>query len=422
MTEETLSEESNPGTCPAVPSDIKINFFDPGFQENPKETFARIHASKCPYAQGEKADFYAIAGYQEIVDACRDTATWSSKWGPGLRYYSPDEARALVNVDPPEHDLQVQIVRKAFAGPYIQAMEDGIRNFCIERINGFIERGACDIHSEYSVPLPLYVICEFLGLDYEDAEKEGFRDWVVRGTSATIIDPADAEKFSDALAGHEQMVEYFVPRLKEWTEKVHAGTADPNENLITRLVTAEIDGEKLAENKILGFCCFLLGAGSTTTTTVLSNLIHRLATQPEERRNLAADPSLAAAAVEESLRLDAPVHGLFRTNNEPVELGPYALQPDTKVALLWGAANVDPSVWDRPLEFDISRDIKQLRRNLSFGYGIHVCLGASLARLELKVAIEEFIKRIPEFALDGAPTLSTPDVLSGFDKLPIKWG
>jgi len=414
----TAGEEPQPA---GADGENSIDFFDQDFQKNPKGTFADIHKSGCPYAKGEKVDYYAIAGYDEIVKTCRDTDMWSSKWGPGLRYYSPDEARALVNVDPPEHDWQVQIVRKAFAGPYIQALEDGIRKFCGDRIDDFIAKGSCDIHAEYSVPLPLFVICELLGLDYEDAENEGFRDWVVRGTSATIIDPTDKEKYEDALHGHQQMVDYFVPRLKDWTARIERGEADPDENLITRLVSADFNGTKLPENKILGFCCFLLGAGSTTTTTVMSNLMYRLAVHPEQRRKLAEDPSLAAAAVEESLRVDAPVHGLFRTNNEEVDLGPFTLQPDTKVALLWAAGNVDPSVWDRPLEFDISRDMKDLRRNLAFGNGIHVCLGSSLARLELKVAMEEFIKRIPDFELDGEPTISTPDVLSGFDALPLRW-
>ena len=134
-----------------------------------------------------------------------------------------------------------------------------------------------------------------------------------------------------------------------------------------------------------------------------------------------AEPALIAQAVEEGLRYDAPVHGLFRTNNRPTKLGPYDLEENTKVALLWASGNMDPEFVDEPEIFDISRELKSTRRNLTFGYGIHTCLGASLARMEITIAISELLAKMPDYELVGQPKPSTPDVMSGFESLMIKW-
>jgi len=403
-----------------MPSKGDFDIFSEEFQRDPRKAYAHMHES-CPIAKAERGDFYAVSRYEDIVSICKDTSMWSSKHGPTLRFADPKEPRALVNVDPPEHDIEVQIVRQAFGGPYIQSMEDGIRQFCIEGIDKFIDKGECDIHAEYSVPLPLYVVFKILGLDYADVEKEGIRDWVVKATTATILADDDTERWKTANEAHEKMNNYFTPRLKEWAVRIENGTAAPDENLITRLLTAEHEGVKLSPNKVLGFCYFLLGAGSTTTTTTLSNLIYRLTQEPEQFDKLRNNMSLLPAAVDESLRYDTPVHGLFRTNNSPVDLGPYSLPAETKVLQLWAAGNVDPDFWEEPGKFDIERDPRKLRRHLAFGNGIHVCLGASLARLEVKVAMEELLKRIPDFRLAGTPALAPPPVLSGFDNMPISW-
>lgn len=398
-----------------------FDFFDPEFQQDTHPTYARL-LEQCPFSKGKgEHDFYAVSRYKDIVSICKATDMWSSKFGPGLRYYSPDEPRALVNVDPPEHDVEVQIVRRAFSGAYIKSLEDGIRDYSRELLADLPDSGEIDIHRAYSIPIPLYVICKLLGIDYADAKAHGFDDWVINNAISTVYDPADEEKAAIAADAQSEMIAYFTPKLKEWSDRIAAGDAAPDENLITRLVTAEHEGVKLSTNKILGFCGFLLVAGSATTTTAITNLVYRLFRHPEQRAKLVAEPALIAQAVEEGLRYDAPVHGLFRTNNRPTKLGSYDLEENTKVALLWASGNLDPEFIDEPELFDISRELKSTRRNLTFGYGIHTCLGASLARMEIAIAIAELLAKMPNYELVGEPKPSTPDVMSGFESLMIKW-
>ena len=398
-----------------------FNFFDPEFQKNPQKEFTRL-VKECPFSKSTIGpEYYAVARYNDIIDKCRDAAHWSSKFGPTLQFFSPEDKRALVNVDPPEHDIEVQIVRRAFSGQYVKSLESGIRNYCKELVAGIVNKKEVDIQRAYSLPVPLFVICKLLGIDYADAKSHGFDSWVEENALAALYNPDDLEKAKIAEAAQSKMLDYFAPRLKDWSDKIERGVAEPDENLITRLVTAEHEGKKLTTNKILGFCGFLLVAGSATTSTAISNLIFRLAEYPDQRRKLLEDMSLIDGAVEEGLRFDAPVHGLFRTNNEPTDLGGFNLKKDSKVALLWGAGNLDPSFVENPMEFNIERDVKTNRRNLSFGYGIHTCLGSSLARMEIRIAIEELLAQIPDYQISGKSERTQADVMSGFDSLKINW-
>jgi len=402
-------------------SQCTFDFFDSEFQKDAHPTYQRL-ISKCPFSKGQgDQEFYAVSRREDIMSICKTTDLWSSKFGPGLRYYSPDEPRALVNVDPPEHTIEVQIVQRAFSGGYIKSLGTDIKKYAKELIADLPTSGEIDIHRAFSIPIPLFVICKLLGIDYADAKAHGFDDWVINNAISTVYDTLDVEKAKVAENAQEEMIAYFTPKLKEWSDRVAAKEVSPDENLITRLVSAEHEGKKLSVNKILGFCGFLLVAGSATTTTAITNLIYRLSRHPDQRAKLVAEPDLIAGAVEEGLRFDAPVHGLFRTNNRPTELGPYNLEENTKVLLLWGSGNMDPAFIDNPEAFDINRDIKETRRNLSFGYGIHTCLGASLARMEIAIAISELLAKMPDYQVIGEPKPSVPDVMSGFESLKIKW-
>ena len=162
-------------------------------------------------------------------------------------------------------------------------------------------------------------------------------------------------------------------------------------------------------------------AGSATTTLLISNLVYRLLTNPDQMALLIKDPSLVEAAVEESLRLDSPVHGLFRTNDEAICLHGVDIPPDSKVLALFGSANLDPDVWADPDRFDITRDLGQLRRHFAFGVGIHFCLGAPLARMEGQLALQAILRSLPGLRLAGEPTLVPAAVLKGFQELPVAW-
>ena len=163
-------------------------------------------------------------------------------------------------------------------------------------------------------------------------------------------------------------------------------------------------------------------AGSATTTIMLSNIVYRLLTEAGAWDAVEQDRSLVPIAIEETLRLDAPVQGLFRTNDEPVSLGGVDLEKDTKVMLLWAAGNLDPEVFEDPMKFDLTRDLAKVRRHLAFGYGTHFCRGAPLARLEGDVFLNIILDRLKNLRLDGAPEMDKRmPVLQGIRRLPVKW-
>jgi cytochrome P450 len=172
----------------------------------------------------------------------------------------------------------------------------------------------------------------------------------------------------------------------------------------------------------MGFCQFLLVAGSATTTLLIGNVMARLVDDPELSARLRDDETLIESAVEESLRIDAPVHGLFRTNDEPVCMHGVDIPENSKVLALFGSANLDPEVWEAPDEFRLDRDLVQLRKHFAFGVGIHYCLGAPLARMEAQLTVQQMLRRLPKLRADGHRELVRASVLKGFETLPVAWG
>jgi cytochrome P450 len=402
-----------PKTCP-VAGVREVDFNGEPFLSDYKQIYAELHASGCPYAHSASGDFYALAGHKDIVEACVDVGQWSSRYGPGLQYQPPDTPGALVTVDPPEHTFEARLVGKAFSKTYFESFIPGIRAFIAERLDRVVAQGRCDIHKALSEPLPLWVIFQMFGkpIDFDGIQhfRQGFIDSVGKMLEPNVRRPENP-------AAH-----FLADHLAETKARLARGEADPDDNLLTKFISTEIGGRRLSDEKILGFCSFLLTAGSGTTTILLSNLLYRLLSSPEQFEKVKADRSLIPVAIEECLRLDAPVHGLFRTNNAAVEIGPLKLEPDTKVMMLWGAANLDPTVFDRPLEFDVARDMDEIRKHLAFGYGIHICRGAPLSRIEGQLFLEAVLDRLPNLRLDGEPEPEKRvPVLQGLRSLPVAW-
>ena len=189
------------------------------------------------------------------------------------------------------------------------------------------------------------------------------------------------------------------------------------------LTTPGPDGTYLTDEKILGFMGFLMTAGSATTTIMLSNITYRLLTEDGAWDRVLHDRNLIPIAIEETLRIDAPVQGLFRTNAREVALGGVELEKDTKVMLLWAAGNLDPEIFDDPMTFSLDRDLARVRRHLAFGYGTHFCRGAPLARIEGEVYLEAILDRLPDLRLDGEVEMEKRmPVLQGIRRLPVAWG
>ena len=245
------------------------------------------------------------------------------------------------------------------------------------------------------------------------------RDWV------EVLAGAVFSRSGDALAAKRMervkaLMDYFRPHIEAKVEKERRGE-DPGDDLIGLLAKGRVDGERISMAEMQGFAQFLLVAGSGTTTNLIGNFVKLMLAYPEQQAKLRANPGLLDQAIEEVLRFDAPVHGLFRTNNVPIELGPHQVPQDSKICLMWGSANRDPELFRDPDTFDITRDLQGLRQNLTFGQGMHKCLGAPLARLECKVFAEEFLRRIPAFEADGPAVPFPYATLNGLDHLPIRF-
>jgi cytochrome P450 len=230
---------------------------------------------------------------------------------------------------------------------------------------------------------------------------------------------ADGRMAERPATAYREFGAYFDAHVRRRSEQLASG--DVPDDLLTRLLTVERDGQHLSHADVMGFCQFLLVAGSATTTLLIGNVIHRLLLDPDQLALVDADRTLVEAAIEESLRIDAPVHGLFRTNDEAVCLRGVDIEPDSKVLALFGSANLDPDAWDEPDRFDVTRDLANLRKHYAFGVGIHYCLGAPLARLEAQLALSAVLDRLPGLRLAGEPTGVKADVLKGFETLPVTW-
>ena len=393
-----------------------FDFYSDEFQRDPGATFARM-IEQCPFHRSQKYGWYSVFRYNDIARIVRDHETYSARFGPGPGYAMGNTGPVLVSADPPLHGKQKQAILQAFNARTIAAMEDGIRGFVNRCIDGFIDRRECDIIQDLAVPLPLWVICQMLDLPYE-RDRRMLREWVEIMAGAVFsenrpdVGEAREQKFGE-------LVDYFTPHIQAKVAKDMAGE-DAGNDLIGLLAKGRVDGERIGMGEMLSFAQFLLVAGSGTTTNLIGNFFKLMMEHPDQHEKLKADPGLMDQAIEEVLRYDAPVHGLFRTNNVPVTLGDLEVPADSKICLMWGSANRDPEVFEHPETFDITRDLPTLRRNMTFGQGLHKCLGAPLARLECKVAVQEFTRRIASFEPNGEPVPYPYATLNGLDALPVR--
>jgi len=395
----------------------EFDFFSDRFQRDPGATFTRM-INQCPVHKSDEHGWYSVFRYVDIARILRDNETFSARFGLGPTYAPQDGAPVLVSADPPLHGKQKQAIVTAFNAGTIAAMEGPIRHFVNECLDKVIPLGHCDVIQDIAVPIPLWVICRMFDLPYE-RDKVMLRDWVEVMAGAVFSNGQD-ELAAARMQKMKLLMDYFGPNISAKVAMDERGE-DPGDDLIGLLTKGRVDGERIRMSEMLGFAQFLLVAGSGTTTNLIGNFVKLMLAYPQQFAKLRSHPELLDQAIEEVLRFEAPVHGLFRTNNVQIELGGHIIPKDTKICLMWGSANRDPELFDDPNTFDISRDLRSLRQNLTFGQGLHKCLGAPLARLECKVFAEEFMRRIPEFEANGEAVPFPYATLNGLDNLPIRF-
>jgi len=350
---------------------------------------------------------WGIAGYADVLAIAKDPQTFRSAGGiradaPALPY--------LIDMDGPDHRKRRALVNKGFTPRRVQDRERRIRAIAIDLIERAKARRCFDFVKDVAAWLPLIVIGEMLGV--EPAHHDDLLRWsddMVLGTGAITL-----ERMRRASDAFDEYCDYQ-------RRVIASRRARPLESdLVSILVHAEVDGESLTDAELLMESLLILIGGDETTRHVISGGMYQLLKHPDQRRALARDPSAIPTAVEEMLRWVSPIQNMARTATHDVVLHGQKIEEGQKVLLLYPSANRDASGFARPFAFDIARAPNE---HLAFGFGTHFCLGANLARLELRVVFEEILQRMPDLELLGLdpPPLRASNFISGIEELPVAY-
>ncbi|KAB2912252.1 MAG: cytochrome P450 [Hyphomicrobiaceae bacterium] len=357
---------------------------------------------KCPIAHTDRfMGVYFPTRYQDVRAVAYDTVHFSSRRVVVRETPPPRIPAPPITSDPPEHRPARMVLLPPFTPDAIKKLEPRARALANELIDKFAGRGSADAAVEYSQEIPARLIAHMLGLP--EADGDLYRRWIKMVLVDGITD------VSVALQAAGEMHQYFMGYAQQRMEK-------PGDDLISYLVNIKSNGQPLSTENVIGTLRLLLIAGIDTTWSGIGSCIWHLATHPEDRRRLVREPALMATAVEEFLRAYAPVT-MAREVIKETTINGCTFKPGEMVLLSFPAANRDPSMFEDADKVIIDR---KENRHAAFGLGIHRCIGSNLARMELTVAVEELLKRIPEFSLAGPVTWSEGTV-RGPRQLPIKF-
>jgi cytochrome P450 len=347
-----------------------------------------------PVSFDETLGMWNVHGYPEAVELLSDPKTYSSNTARLLPAMKDLTDGALTQLDPPEHNKLRKLVSHAFTPKVVAGLENRIADLTNELLDDVAGQGRMELVADLAYPLPVVVIAELLGVPSSD--RHLFKKWVdalFENTQQFSMNDS-AEEQEARLTDSRQRIEPLIDYLREHTAQRRRV---PREDLLTKLVEAEVDGQRLSDVEVVNFANILLIAGHITTTMLLGNTVLCLDAHPDQLARVRADRSLVPHAIEESLRFLSPFAVLGRVTNEEAELGGQRIPAD-KLLMVWvAAANRDSRQFPNPDVFDISRDPNP---QIGFGRGIHFCLGAPLARLEGRVALNILLDRFPAFRTD----------------------
>lgn len=402
---------------------IDYDPFSPATLADPMRAYNELR-EQCPVHQftNFSPPFATITRYDDVVAVLKDTDVWSSRYGQTPQF---TRSRGL-NTDPPDHTEFRKLFQRGFTPRMIGRLEDEVTdlaNALIDpMVNGSFRDG--DLHDLYACPLPVIVIAKLLGVPPGDLAQ--FKQWsddlvaCFNSPDPHAADAIRAELDAYFQAAIDERRAMLVDAGIDEPDEEHLGTIVPHD-LISGFVVATYQGRRLTDDELHSVLIQLLAGGNETTTSLITNCMLRLLEVPSRWEAVKADPSLVDVAIEESLRFDPPVLGLFRTSLEPVCLHGVDLPARTKLMVTYAAANRDPSVFSDPDTFRLDRETDELRRHLSFGLGHHFCPGASLSRLEARATLRLFVERLPGMRLNGSPERIAPFNLWGRRRMPIAW-
>jgi cytochrome P450 len=392
-----------------------FNPMDPEFLADPYPTYHRLRAEAPVHYS--PLGFWVLTRYEDVAAVLRDArfikeplaALVAARFGSEV---PRGVGLSMLDRDPPDHTRLRGLVSKAFTPRVVEGLRPRIQ----EIVDGLIARaeaaGSMDLIEEFAYPIPVNVICEMMGVPVQDHER--FKGWsldIARGLDSIWL-PPDSEIPRRSAAARHAISDYF-------RELIAQRRASPRSDLLSALIAAEEAGDKLNEEELLATCILILIAGHETTVNLIGNGVLALLRNPEELRRLRATPGLITTAVEELLRYDGPVQRTARVASDDVTIGGHTIRKGEMVMPFIGAADRDPAHFPEPDRLDLSRADN---RHIAFGWGIHFCLGAPLARVEGQIAINTLVRRLPRLAfVSDTVEYRQSLTLRGLKALPVKF-
>jgi cytochrome P450 len=363
-----------------------------------------------PAYRNERLDFWALTRFDDNLAAFLDPGTYSSAWGTSLEFMDAPKADTglMIYMDPPRHTRYRKLVSKAFTLGSVRALEERIRGIAAGHLDALRDHARFDAVRDFTARLPMDVISSMLGIPEADR-----REVQRKSNSVLHREPGNPLPTRDAIAAHVDLMRY-------WTEQIADRRRRPQDDLMTRLTEVEVEDDggvrqRLSDDDIRAFLTLLATAGNETVTKLLATLLHELWRHPDQRRVLLDEPGWAENAVEETLRFDPPSQYQGRVTTRPVELHGVAIPDRAKLLLINGATGRDERRFADPDRYDVRREIEM---HLGFGYGRHFCLGASLARMESRIGLEEFLRRWPAYEVVETERMHSSNV-RGFAGLVV---
>jgi cholest-4-en-3-one 26-monooxygenase len=355
--------------------------------------------------------FWAVTRHADVVAVSRDTETYSSELGCTFIDTQTDEALAqmrltILNMDPPKHNRYRRLVSKGFTPRVVAQLEEQIKTRARRIVDDVCERGECEFVGDVAAKLPLEIICEMMGLPEADWQR-------MFELSNTMVAFDDPEYQANPDMGAAAATEVYL-----YCNDIAADRrAHPRDDLMTALVQAELDGDRLDELELNLFFVTLVVAGNETTRNLITHGTLALIDNPDQAQRLRDDPSLYPSAVEEMLRWGTSIHNFRRTATRDTVLAGQPIKAGDKVVMYYMAANRDPAVFADPYTFDIARTPND---HVAFGGGgVHFCLGASLARSEIAAITRQVVERMPDLALGGPVRRLRSDFVNGVKEMPV---
>jgi cytochrome P450 family 142 subfamily A polypeptide 1 len=394
-----------------------VNLLDGGlYADDPLPVYRRLR-DEAPAYWDPVNEVWGISRYHDVVDIEKDPRRYTSARGSRPRIESSD---SMINHDDPLHQAKRRLVARRFTPKSVKQHEDHVRGIVTELIDAVEPSGGCEVIEELAAPLPARVICDMLGFPPDLADK--CREW----SEVTMLEGgqynADGTTRTQTEATMVAVLEFAAAAL----EVLEARRAEPRDDLFsvwahTEVVMPDGTATPMSDDDIVHEALLLLDGGAETTRTVIGTMCLELARHPDERAKLLADPSiLGTTGVEEFIRWVTPILNMRRTATEDHELHGEAVHAGDEILLMYSSANRDERVFDEPETLDVTREHNH---HVAFGFGTHFCLGASLARLEIRVMFEELLRRLPAMRLaPGAEPRKVPSAFAcAYDAIPMEW-